>query len=150
MYFVEDSFFEKVGDSFLKRNYDDTRRPHYMAFFDEKTLLYWLVPCSSKTEKYEKIILQKQKNSKPTDSIKIVMIQDKKRVLLFQDMFPIRASYIKEQYIRGGQEVYIADPKIVKGLEKTAKKIINMLKNGVRFTPTQPNIFAIEQIMQNS
>jgi hypothetical protein len=148
LYFVDDSFFAKVNDPYLKINYDNTSRPHYMAFFDTKTSLYWLVPCSSKIDKYEKIIERKKKNRKPTDTIKIVKIQDKKTVLLFQDMFPTYAKYIKEQYVRGGQAVYIADTKMVSELEKTAKKIINLLKRGVRFTPTQPNIQAIEKIMQ--
>jgi CRISPR/Cas system-associated protein Cas5 (RAMP superfamily) len=100
-----------------------------------------------KGEKYEKIIEQKQSNRKPTDSIKVVKIQDRKSVLLFQDMFPTSAHYIKEQYIRGGQAVYIADPKVGDELEKTARKIISLLKRGVQFTPTQPNILAIEKLM---
>jgi len=148
LYFIDDAFFEKVNDPYLKINYDNTSRPHYMAFFDASSSLYWLVPCSSKVEKYEKIIKQKQKNRRPTDSIKVVKIQDNKSVLLFQDMFPTSARYIKEQYIRGGQAVYIADPKLVAELEKIARKIINLLKRGVRFTPTQPNILAIEKLMQ--
>jgi hypothetical protein len=147
LYFVDDAFFEKVNDPYLKINYDSTSRPHYMAFFDTVTSLYWLVPCSSKVEKYEKIIEQKQKNRKPTDSIKVVKIQDNKSVLLFQDMFPTSTRYIKEQYVRGGQAVYIADPKLVQELEKTAKKIISLLKRGVRFTPTQPNTALIEKLM---
>jgi len=104
LYFVDDGFFEKANDPYLKINYDKTS--------------------------------------------KIVKIQDKKTVLLFQDMFPTRACYINEQYVRGGQAVCIADPKVVGELEKTAKKIIKMLKRGVCFTPTQPNIFAIEKLMR--
>ena len=100
-----------------------------------------------KVKKYEKIIEQKQANRKPTDSIKVVKIQGRKSVLLFQDMFPTSARYIKEQYVRGGQAVYIADPKVVDELEKTAGKIISLLKRGVQFTPTQPNIHAIEKLM---
>jgi len=101
-----------------------------------------------KVKKYEKIIEQKQANRKPTDSIKVVKIQGRKSVLLFQDMFPTSAHYIKEQYIRGGQAVYIADPKVVAELGRTAKKIINLLKRGVRFTPTQPDVLVIEKQMQ--
>ena len=148
LYFVDDAFFEKVNDPNLKINYDKTSRPHYMAFYDTATSLYWLVPCSSKVDKYERIIDQKQKSRKPTDSIKVVKIQNKKAVLLFQDMFPTCDRYIREQYIRGGQAVYIANPNVVKELEKTARKIIILLKRGVRFTPTQPNILLIEKLMQ--
>jgi predicted acetyltransferase len=149
LYFIDDAFFVKVNDPFLKINYSDTSRPHYVTFLDEKTSLFWLIPCSSKIEKYKKIIEAKQANKKPTDSIKIITIQDMKCVLLFQDMFPINKNYIKEQYIRGGQAVFISNPNLVRELEKTAKKIINLLRRGIRFTPTQPNIIFIENMMKN-
>ena len=62
-------------------------------------------------------------------------------------MFPVTAEYIDGQYIKGGQPVRIADPKMIQELEKNAKKIINLLHRGVRFTPTQPDILKIEKIM---
>ena len=112
LYFVSDAFFKKVSDPFLKINYDETKRPHYFAIKDPVTELYWLVPCSS-VQKFETIIHTRKANGKPTDGIRIVTIQDKKTALLFQDMFPIAAHYIEAPYIRGGQEVRIADPKII-------------------------------------
>lgn len=147
LYFVSDDFFEKIQDPYLKVNYEDTKRPHYFAFVDNITGLYWLVPCSSKIEKFERLILKKQEQHKPTNTIKIVKIFDRKTALLFQDMFPVTAKYINGQYIKGGQRVRIADPKLIQELEKNAKKIINLLHKGVRFTPTQPNITKIEEIM---
>lgn len=147
LYFVSDDFFAKIQDPYLKINYKDTKRPHYFAFKDSKTGLYWLVPCSSKIEKFERLIQKKQEQHKPTDTIKIVKIFDQKTVLLFQDMFPITAAYIDGQYIKGGQPVRIADPKIIQEMEKNAGKIINLLHRGVRFTPTQPDVMKIEKIM---
>lgn len=147
LYFVSDDFFAKIQDPYLKVNYEDTKRPHYFAFKDSKTGLYWLVPCSSKIEKFERLILKKQEQHKPTDTIKIVKIFDRKTVLLFQDMFPVTAEYIDGQYIKGGQPVRIADPKLIQKLEKNARKIINLLHNRVCFTPTQPDILKIEKIM---
>ena len=47
LYFISNAFFEKVNDSFLKINYQETKRPHYFALYDEKTKLFWMVPCSS-------------------------------------------------------------------------------------------------------
>lgn len=109
--------------------------------------MYWLVPCSSKVEKFECLVQKKQEQHKPTDTIKIVKIFDRKSVLLFQDMFPVIKRYIDGQYIKGGQPVRIADPKLIQELEKNAKKIINLLHRGVRFTPTQPDIIKIEKVM---
>lgn len=97
IYFVSDRSFEKVKDPFLKINYKTTKRPHYLAFQDTATFLFWLV-------------------------IKIVKIQNQKTALLFQDMFPTTKSYITEPYIRGGQPFYIADPKVVAELEKMHKR----------------------------
>ena len=48
LYFISNAFFEKVNDPFLKINYQETKRPHYFALYDEKTKLFWMVPCSSK------------------------------------------------------------------------------------------------------
>ncbi len=62
-------------------------------------------------------------------------------------MFPIVAKYIDGQYIKGGQPVRIADPKLIQELEKTARKIIELLHRGVRFTPTQPDVIRIEKLM---
>ena len=56
LYFVSDDFFAKVQGPYLKINYEHTKRPHYFAFKDDHTNLYWLVPCSSKTEKFERLI----------------------------------------------------------------------------------------------
>lgn len=147
LYFVSDDFFAKIQDPYLKANYEDTKRPHYFAFRDNRTGLYWLVPCSSRIEKFERLVMKKQEQHKPTDTIKIVKIFDRKTVLLFQDMFLVIARYIDGQYIKGGRPVRIADPKLVQELEKNAKKIINLLYRGVRFTPTQPDIIKIEKIM---
>ncbi len=62
-------------------------------------------------------------------------------------LFYIVKTYIEGQYIKGGQPVRIADPKLIHELEKTARKIIKLLHNGVRFTPTQPDVLKIEAMM---
>ena len=147
LYFVADAFFARVNDPYLKINYDSTKRPHYFAFRDDKTQLYWLVPCSSKVDKFERLIEKKKERHKPTDAIRIVRIFDRRTALLFQDMFPVLEGYIDGAYIKGGQPVRIADPKVIQELEKTARKTIAMLHRGVRFTPTQPDAIRIEKMM---
>lgn len=123
LYFVSDRFFAKIKDPYLKINYEHTKRPHYFALKDSQTGLYWLVPCSSKVEKFERLIQKKKAQHKPTDAVKIIKIFDRKTVLLFQDMFPITTKYIDEPYIKGGQIVRVADPRLIHELEKTPKKI---------------------------
>ena len=62
-------------------------------------------------------------------------------------MFPTTAQYIVGQYIKGGQTVRIANPKLIQELEKNVHKIIRLLHKGVRFTPTQPDVIRIEKLM---
>lgn len=147
LYFVSDDFFSKIQDPYLKINYNTTKRPHYFAFQDNDTGLFWLVPCSSKTAKFESLIKKKQEQHKPTDTIKIVKLFGKKTVLLFQDMFPITSRYIENQYIKGGQPVRIGNPDVIDDLSKTAQKTIKLLHRGIRFTPTQSDVNRIEQLM---
>ena len=147
MYFVSDDFFQKVNDPYLKINYDSTKRPHYFAFKDVATSLYWLVPCSARVEKFEKIINQRKERGKPSDGIRIVRVQNRNTALLFQDMFPVLERYILEPYVRGGQAVRIADPNVIHDLEKNARKVVSLLYHGVRFTPTQPDTLRIKALM---
>ncbi len=146
-YFVSDSFFQKINDPYLKINYETTKRPHYFPFIDKNTGLLWLVPCSSKVKKFERIIEQKKVNHKPTDTIKIVKIFGKKTVLLFQDMFPTTEKYIFDEYIKGGKSVRVSNPNDIASLEKAAAKTIRMIHKGVKFTPTQPDALRIEKMM---
>ena len=55
--------------------------------------------------------------------------------------------YILNQYIRCGKPVKIINQKIISDIEHSAKRVIRLLRNGVKFTPTQPNAIRIEHIM---
>lgn len=146
-YFISDSFFHKVQDPYLKQNHETTKRPHYYAFQDEETSLYWMIPCSSQVEKYQRIIEKKEMRHQKTDAIQIVKIQEKKSALLFQDMFPCSRQYIEGMYIRRKVPLSIGDPNIVQHMERIARQIVVKLRMGVRFTPTQPDIKRIENML---
>ena len=147
LYFLADGFFDTVNDPYLKINYEQTQRPHYFAFRETETSLYWLVPCSSRVEKYTNIIHKRREQKKSTYGLKIIKIQSNENVLFFQDMFPTIEKYIQTPYIRGGQVVRIADPKTINDLESNAKTVISLLRRGTRFTPTQPDVLKIEKLM---
>jgi len=147
LYFLTDCFFINVNDPYLKIDYEQTQRPHYFAYKEIETSLYWFVPCSSRVDKYKDIIQKRREQNKSSYGLKIVKIQGNETALLFQDMFPAIRKYIQAPYIRGGQVVRIADPKIIDDLEKNAKTVITLLRRGTRFTPTQPDVLKIEKLM---
>lgn len=147
LYFVKDEFFEKVQDINLKMNKEDTARPHYFLFADSKTGLYWLIPCSSRINKYKDIIEKKKAKNKPHNHIQIIKVNGREEVFLYQDMFPILPKYISAPYQNKYGIFEVKNSAVIEQINKNAIKIIKLLRHGLKFTPTQPDILKIEEIM---
>lgn len=64
----------------------------------------------------------------------------KESVFLIQDMFPITEEYIERTYTIANNHLTVTSEHSALEIEKKAKKIMNMLKRGIKFTPTQPDI----------
>ena len=125
---------------YLKGNKESTR-PHYYCFKEEKTGLYWMIPLSSRIDKCKKIMEQKTASGKSCDILHIIKLDNNKEsVFLIQDMFPITKEYIERTYTIGNNHLTVTSEHSALEIEKKAKKIMNMLKKGIKFTPTQPNI----------
>ena len=58
----------------------------------------------------------------------------------FQDMFPITEEFIEREYTIAGNHLMLTSEHSVKEVETKARKIMGLLKRGVRFIPTQPDI----------
>ena len=118
-YIIKDSFFDDMDEPYLKGN-KEGNRPHYYCYEDTVTGLYWMIPLSSRIDKYKKIVENKKKAGKPCDIIHIVKLDDdRESAFLIQDMFPITEAYVERE---------------------KARKVVGMLKRGIKFTPTQPDV----------
>ena len=148
-YIIKDSFFEFVKDSNLKGNKKENR-PHYYCFQDTSTGLYWMIPLSSRVEKYKKIMQKKAENNKPCDIIHILKTDnDKENAFLIQDMFPITEEYIERAYTIAGNPMKITSEHSAKEIERKARKVLGMLKRGVKFVPTQADVLKIQEKLLN-
>ena len=58
-------------------------------------------------------------------------------------MFPIMEEYIEREYTIAGNHLMLTSEHAAREIEKKAKKVMGMLKHGIKFTPTQPDIMAI-------
>ncbi|WP_324825122.1 type III toxin-antitoxin system CptIN family toxin [Sinanaerobacter sp. ZZT-01] len=145
LYFLPDSFFNEAKDPYLKHNKISGARPHYLALLDQNGLC-WMVPCSSQIDKYKAIIHKKEEQHKEPLGIQIVKIKGISTVLLFQDMFPVRPEEIKDYYHRKDRgPMELTNRKLVEKLHRNAEKVISMLRSGIHFTPTQPDVIKIEK-----
>lgn len=149
-YIVKEKYFEDMADSNLKMN-KEGNRPHYYCFGDVNTGIYWMIPLSSRIDKYKSLMEKREKMGKPCDIIHIVKLDnDKESAFLIQDIFPITEKYIEREYTIAGNHLMLIKKHIVKEIERKARKVIGMLKRGVRFTPTQSDIMKILEKLNNN
>ncbi len=142
-YIIKDKFFEDMPDPYLKGN-KEGNRPHYYCFEDSSTGIYWMIPLSSRIDKYRRIMEKKEKAGKPCDILHIVKLDDSREsAFLIQDMFPITEEYIEREYTIAGNHLMLTSEHTAREIEQKARKVIGMLKRGIKFTPTQPDVVAI-------
>ena len=142
-YIIKDSFFDDMDEPYLKGN-KKGNRPHYYCFEDSTSGLYWMIPLSSRIDKYKKIVENKKKAGKPCDIIHIVKLDDdRESAFLLQDMFPITDVYVEREYTIAGNHLMLTSEHTVKEIERKARKVMGMLKRGVKFTPTQLDVMKI-------
>ena len=142
-YIIKDKFFEDMPDPYLKGN-KAGNRPHYYCFEDTNTGIYWMIPLSSRIVKYRQIMEKKEKAGKPCDILHIVKLDDNREsAFLIQDMFPITEEYIEREYTIAGNHLMLTSERTIRVIEQKARKVMGMLKRGIKFTPTQPNVMLI-------
>lgn len=145
-YFVKDEFFKKHDPHrTLMQNKESidgklANRPCFMAFPDDKhNNIFWLVPFSSKTDKYKGIVAQKAKKRaernlppRECDTIRFGDVLGIEKAFLIQNMFPITESYISNQYLDKNIK---AEVRISRNIEQEiiscAKKVLKLHRNGV-------------------
>ena len=89
-YIIKDKFFDDMPDPYLKGN-KAGNRPHYYCFEDTATGIYWMIPLSSRIDKFRKIIEKKEQVGKSCDILHIVKLDDSREsVFLIQDIFLFR------------------------------------------------------------
>ena len=149
-YIIKEKFFKEMNDPYLKSN-KAGNRPHYYCFEDSAMGIYWMIPLSSRIDKYRRIMKKKEKAGQSCDIIHIVKLDDNREsVFLIQDMFPITEDYIEREYTIAGNHLMLTSEHTAREIEQKARKVKGMLKRGVKFTPTQPDVIAILKKLQQA
>lgn len=142
-YIIKDKFFKDMNDPYLKGN-KEANRPHYYYLKEDETGLIWMIPLSSRIDKYKKLMNKKIEKGRPCDIIHIIKLDNgKESAFLIQDMFPTTEKYIEREYTINNNHLMVTSEHSAIEIEKKAKKVMNMLKKGIKFTPTQPDVIKI-------
>ncbi len=146
-YVITDQFYIDFPDPYLKENKAE-HRPHYFALKDSATSLIWMIPMSSRAEKYERIIQDRLQKGKPCDTLHVCTLDNGiKNAFLIQDMFPVTEAYIAHEYTINGNPLILTSEKEAAIVHQKALRTINMIHRGIKFTPTQPNVLPIEKAL---
>lgn len=144
-YILKDEFFDDMCDPYLKNN-KDGNRPFYYCVKSEKDGkdIYWLIPLSSRVAKYQNIIDSKSAAHKPCDGLFIARLPSgTESAFLIQDIFPTSDKYIDRAYTLGGNPLVLPYEDDIAEIDKRARKVLALIKRGIKLTPTSPDVLAI-------
>ena len=125
-YHIKDAFFEEVQDNSLMANKEDGNyRPHYLAIQDSQNPgIYWMVPVSSKFEKYQNIYSRQVARYKKCTKIVLGKCGGWDAAFLIQNAFPTTADYFDHIHTSKGVPLSLHD--------STAKLIAENLSYNIR------------------
>ncbi|MBQ7245575.1 MAG: hypothetical protein IJS33_01470 [Firmicutes bacterium] len=140
-YFITDAFYDALPNCNLMTNKGEVfnrgehGRPCHYCF--EHKGYYWMVPISSKIEKFENIYNRKVEKRGYCDTIRFGYVNGKKRAFLIQNCFPVTAKYIDEEYKINAKTIpVVADAKLSEELNKLLLKVIRLHAQGINMPLT--------------
>ena len=111
-YVIKDQFFLDMNEPYLKGN-KKGNRPHYYCFEDAESGVYWMIPLSSRVEKYRAILNKRLAAGKPCDTLYIAKLDnDRESAFLIQDIFPITENYIEREYTIAGNPMMLTSEQL--------------------------------------
>jgi hypothetical protein len=144
LYFVKDEFYNRFKNCGLLENKEIVNnkqhsRPccYLFSFTQENADIYWMIPISSKVEKYEKQYQHSMEKYRMCDNISFGYVLGEKRAFLPQNLFPITEEYIGEIYLDKNTSLPITiSANLMAELNKKARKKIRYNQQGKPFGMT--------------
>lgn len=133
-YFISDEFYEKYKALGVTGNDGETHgRPCCYMFRADDSDLYWMIPISSKVEKYQRLFDKSIQKYGICDNIVFGYVLGRKRAFLVQNLFPVTERYIVAPYLEKATGKPVAvDERTGTILRAKARKKIGKAAQGVK------------------
>jgi len=141
-YFINDEYYEKFKGLGLLENREmidgiPHGRPCYYAFKEPDSKIYWMIPFSSKIEKYQKGYQIALNKYKICDGISFGYILGEKKAFLVQNMCPVTDKYITNIYIDKNTSAPVTIPhKLQIELNTKIRKALRLYRKGTKIVLT--------------
>jgi hypothetical protein len=148
-YFLEDSYFTDFPDPNLERNKETINgvlhgRPCYYSILDHVTRIFWMIPISSKIEKFRKIYQGKVIKNGNCDTIVFGYVLGHEKAFLIQNICPVIPKYVNCEYIDKISNTPVSvDGGLEKELFQKSARVLALARQGKRVV--FPNILWIEE-----
>ena len=137
-YFIDEQYFLDFQNEQLMKNkekdYNSSHnRPCYYAIKEEKSNIYWMIPISSKIDKYKRLYQLKIKRYKKCDTIVFGNVLGSEKAFLIQNMFPITDRYVSKVYYDLSSNEFVKVDNILKQeLYEKAGRVLSLERKGVK------------------
>ena len=145
VYHIKDEYFEKANDRMLMQNKENgTYRPTFYCAKDEKTSLLWMVPLSSRMDKFQ--ALHDRQVQKYGSCLTIILgeFDGRRAAFLLQNMFPVTEYYLDHIHTRNGNPVPVRHS-IHREISTNIKRIRQLHARGKKVV--FPDITRLEKLM---
>ena len=110
-------------------------RPCFYCFKAED--YFWMIPISSKVEKYQRLYDEKVIKYPNYDGIRFGYVNGQRRAFLLQNICPVTSKYIDCEYkIENNTQSVSINPNLSRELNGIARKIIRLYKRGTKIVLT--------------
>lgn len=146
LYFLSNEYYQDFPDDKLMQNKDTIdgvphSHPCFFAFPDTRVPeIYWIVPISSKYEKYKRIEQGKIKKYGRCNTIRFGTVLGRNTAFLIQNMCPATEKYLTPYIDKNKQPIRI-DGRVAADVEKNARSVLALAKRGAKVI--FPDVFTI-------
>lgn len=153
LYFLSDQYYLDFPDDKLMKNKDmingvPHNRPCFFAFPDSKVpKIYWIVPISSKYEKFKQIEEKKIQKYGRCNTIRFGTVLGRNTAFLIQNMCPATEKYLTAYIDKNNQPIRI-DERIAADVIKNAREVLSMAKRGAKVI--FPDVFKIYRVLEQN
>ena len=151
LFFLSDMYYQDFPDDKLMKNKDVIdgvlhNRPCFFAFPDTKCpSIYWIVPISSKYEKFKRIEQSKIEKYGKCNTIRFGTVLGRNAAFLIQNMCPATEKYLTAYIDKNKLPIQI-DNRIAEDVTKNARDVLAMAKRGAKVV--FPDIFTIYRTLE--
>lgn len=137
LYFLKDQYYIDFPDDKLMKNKEMVNgiphnRPCFLAFPDHRdSRIFWIVPISSRVEKYRAAAQKAEQKYGQCDTIRFGRVLGRQAAFLIQNMCPATEQYLEPYMDKNSCAIQI-DGRIASDVEQRAKKVLALYRRGAK------------------